>query len=327
VNKGTVLVTGAAGFIGSNLSLRLLRDGYKIIGYDDFSQGLKSNIKECLAHPEFKIIEGDVTDQKALAAAWGDAESVIHLAAFKIPRYGNALKTLEINVHGSENVLRLAKERKNKVVLASTSDVYGKNAKLPFSEEHDLVMGGPKVQRWSYAISKMLDEQLALAYSNEYDLPVVLMRFFGSYGKNQNLTWWGGPQSVFIAAALEGEPITVHGDGQQTRSFTYIDDTVEGITRCLETPEAVGEVFNIGNNREITISGLAEMIWRLVGRQEPARIKYIPYENFGKYEDVRRRVPDIEKAKRVLGFTAKVDLEEGLSKTIEWQKSVTVDKK
>ena len=323
--KGRVLITGVAGFIGSNLAARLLRDGWEVDGIDDMSQGLESNLVHCRRQAKFTFTRGDVTDLAALRGAWRGPDAVIHLAAFKIPRYSNALRTLQVNIHGSENVLKLAAEHKTKALLASTSDVYGKNAALPFSEEHDLVMGSPKVARWSYAISKMVDEQLALAYAAEYGMPVVMMRFFGSYGPHQNLTWWGGPQSVFIDLAMQGEAITLHGDGQQTRSFTYVDDTVDGITRCLENAAANNEVMNIGNNREITIAGLAEMIWEMIRPGEKAKLTYVPYANFGRYEDVRRRVPDIDKAQRLLGFSARVPLEEGLPRTIAWQKKAMAD--
>lgn len=323
--KGRVLITGVAGFLGSNLALRLLRDGWEVDGIDDMSQGFEQNLVHCRQQAKFTVVRGDVTDPAALAGAWRGADAIIHLAAFKIPRYSNALRTLQVNIHGSENVLKLAAEHKVKALLASTSDVYGKNPDLPFSEEHNLVMGSPKVARWSYAISKMVDEQLAFAYAAEYGMPVVLMRFFGSYGPHQNLTWWGGPQSVFIDLAMRGEAITLHGDGEQTRSFTYVDDTVDGIARCLENAAADNEVMNIGNNREITIRGLAEMIWGMVRPGEAAKLTLVPYEKFGRYEDVRRRVPDITKAQQLLGFTARVPLEEGLPRTIEWQRQAMRD--
>jgi UDP-glucose 4-epimerase len=181
-------------------------------------------------------------------------------------------------------------------------------------------MGNPDVKRWAYAISKMFEEQTMFAYQQRYGIPVVALRFFGGYGPNQNLTWWGGPQSVFINKALDNEEIEVHGDGKQTRSFTYISDSVDGITRALEMDEANNLVFNLGNTYEISIYELALLIWGLVrGEHEAPKIKLIPYETFGKYEDVMRRIPDITRARTLLGFEPRVELEEGLRKTIVWQ--------
>jgi UDP-glucose 4-epimerase len=181
-------------------------------------------------------------------------------------------------------------------------------------------MGPTSIKRWSYATSKIYDEHLCFAYRDEYRLPIVVVRLFGGYGPGQNTTWWGGPQSVFIGAALRGEPMEIHGDGNQTRSFTYILDHVDGIIRCIERDEAVGEVFNLGNTQEISIHDLAALVWKLAGKSEP-QYKFVSYRTFGKYEDVERRVPDITKARRVLGFEPATQLETGLVKTIEWQRS------
>jgi UDP-glucose 4-epimerase len=180
-------------------------------------------------------------------------------------------------------------------------------------------MGNPDVRRWAYAISKMFEEQMLFAYQQRYGIPFVALRFFGGYGPNQNLTWWGGPQSVFINKALDDEEIEVHGDGSQTRSFTYVSDHVDGIVRCIEMDAANNMVFNLGNTREISILDLAKLIWRLVRGDEAPKIKLIPYQTFGKYEDVMRRIPDITRARSKLGFEPKVDLDEGLRRTIEWQ--------
>jgi UDP-glucose 4-epimerase len=197
--------------------------------------------------------------------------------------------------------------------------VYGKNPKVPFTEDSDLVMGNPDVRRWAYAISKMFEEQMLFAYQQRCGIPFVALRFFGGYGPNQNLTWWGGPQSVFINKALDYEEIEVHGDGQQTRSFTYVSDHVDGIVRTLEMDAANNMVFNLGATREISILDLAKLIWKLVRGDEPPKIKLIPYQTFGKYEDVMRRIPDITRARKILGFEPRVDLEDGLRRTIEWQ--------
>ena len=204
---------------------------------------------------------------------------------------------------------------------------------MPFNEEDDLIIGPSTVDRWSYAVSKLFDEHLSFAYQVEYDIPVVNMRLFGSYGPRHHLSWWGGPQSVFISQILNGEEITIHGDGKQTRSFTYATDTIDGIVAAIEKDEANGHIFNIGSNYEITILNLANLINKLCNKlfnsTNELKLKFIPYSSIAgkKYEDVRRRIPDITKAKNILGFEPKVKLEEGLTKSIKWQKQVRNSKK
>jgi UDP-glucose 4-epimerase len=207
-------------------------------------------------------------------------------------------------------------------VLASTSDVYGRNPKLPFSEDDDSVIGSSKVARWSYAVSKLFDEHMGFAYQEAYKIPVTVLRFFGSYGPRHHLSWWGGPQAVFIDAVLNDREIPIHGDGLQTRSFTYVTDTVEGIYAAINKPEANGEILNIGSTHEITIVELAKTIKHIANTSTPLKLSFVPYESFtaGKYEDVRRRVPDVTRSERILGVKARVRIEEGLSRTIEWQR-------
>jgi UDP-glucose 4-epimerase len=314
-----VLITGVAGFIGSNVAQALLDKGYDVVGYDNMSQGDKLNLAPFMGHPKFELHYDDIRDEAKLKLASRGCKKFVHLAAYKIPRYTDAMDTLLINSAGSENVMKAAIEEKAKVVAASTSDVYGKNPNVPFTEDSDLVMGNPDVRRWAYAISKMFEEQMLFAYQQRYGIPFVAMRFFGGYGPNQNLTWWGGPQSVFINKALDDEEIEVHGDGSQTRSFTYVSDHVDGILRCVEKDGADNKVVNLGNTREISILDLASLIWKLVRGDGKPKIKLIPYASFGKYEDVMRRIPDITRARTLLGFEPKVDLEDGLKRTIEWQ--------
>ncbi|MBP7828564.1 MAG: GDP-mannose 4,6-dehydratase [Kiritimatiellae bacterium] len=319
-----ILITGAAGFIGSNLTLALLKRGYSVIGLDNLSQGRMDHLAACRDDPRFKFVQGDVRDGAAVREQVGAADAVFHLAAYKIPRYGNAMDTLRINTHGTRQILEAAAQRGCRVIFASTSDCYGRNPHIPFHEHSDLWMGPSTVKRWAYAISKMYDEHLCHALMDEKKLRFTVVRFFGGYGPHQHLSWWGGPQSVFIDAALRGHPMDIHGDGQQTRSFTYIDDHVNGLILCLEREEACHQVFNLGNTREISIQDLALLVWRLAGSGEP-QLKRISYRSFGKYEDVMRRVPDISKARALLGFEPKTDLEEGLRVTIDWQRRVTRD--
>ncbi|MBI1745191.1 MAG: GDP-mannose 4,6-dehydratase [Acidobacteria bacterium] len=326
-----ILITGVAGFVGSNLAAALLQSpkGYQVVGLDDLSHGFMRNLAGCLSDPRFVFREGDVRDGELLTKLAEGAAAIIHLATYKIPRYGNAYDTLTINVKGTENALHAAlKNNKCKVVFSSTSDVYGKNPKLPFTEHSDMYMGEPNVKRWAYAVSKMLDEHYCFAFMKEYGLPVAIVRYFGGYGPNQNMTWWGGPQSVFMHCALENKPMPIHGDGLQTRSFTYISDMVDGTIRVLESDRTVGEVFNVGNTHEITILELAKLIWRLIRPTEEPKLEMISYRSFsGRYEDVRNRTPEILKARTLLGFEPKVGLEEGLLRTIEWQRRVMTAEK
>lgn len=315
-----ILITGAAGFIGSNLARGFLEKGYSVIGLDNLSQGFLLNIEEFQHHPGFRFVQGDVRDSELMNEVTRDCDVVVHLAAFKIPRYSDALDTLLINALGTKIVLDAAVQNHvGKVMIASTSDVYGKNPAVPFSEDSDLVIGRPEVKRWSYAISKMFEEQLVFGYHERHGINAVALRFFGGYGPNQHLTWWGGPQSVFISAALDNEPISLHGDGLQSRSFTYISDHVAGIMACAEENEGNNQVFNLGNTYEISIKDLAIKIWRMVRPETEPKLVYVPYETFGKYEDVRRRLPNIEKARALLGFEPRVDLDAGLRITIPWQ--------
>ncbi|MBS1850174.1 MAG: GDP-mannose 4,6-dehydratase [Acidobacteria bacterium] len=319
-----VMVTGAAGFLGSHLTDSLLKSGYHVIGVDNLSHGSLENLKDARSNANFEFHQQDVCDLDGLRKISAGVSMIAHLAAFKIPRYGKAIDTLLINAQGSHSVLQLAVELKAKFMLASTSDVYGKNPKIPFSEEDDSVIGPSTVARWSYAASKMFDEHLALAYADAYGIPVSIVRIFGSYGPRQNLTWWGGPQSVFIGAILRGETIPIHGDGLQTRSFTFCSDTVAGLHAVLENGPS-GEIFNIGSNEEISIVELAKLIHKLSGVKEELKLSFTPYNEISagrKYEDVRRRVPDTSKAKRMLGFEAKVKVADGLKRTIEWQRAL-----
>jgi UDP-glucose 4-epimerase len=214
------------------------------------------------------------------------------------------------------------------VVFASTSDVYGKGPAVPFREADDLVLGSPQSSRWAYAVSKMYDEHLCFAYAERYGVRSTIIRYFGGYGPNQHPSWWGGPQSVFMEAVLAGKPLEIHGDGLQTRSFTYVDDLVKGTILAMESDNSWGEIFNIGDTREITIVELAEMIWRLMKKEGKPPMTFVPYTTFhgGRYEDVRRRFPDITKARDMLGFVPTVKLEDGLKTTIEWRMQIAREK-
>lgn len=322
-----VLITGAAGFLGSHLTDEMLRRGYKVIGLDNLSQGNMRNLEQACLSPAFSFFNGDVCNWDVVKKAAVDQfDLILHLAAFKIPRYGNTTQTLLVNSQGTLNLLNLAAELGSRFLITSTSDVYGKNPRVPFSEEDDSVLGPPTVKRWAYAASKIFDEHLTLAMSEETGFSATVLRIFGSYGPRQHLSWWGGPQSVFIDAVLRNDIIPIHGDGLQTRSFTYVSDTVRGIADAAETDCLNREVVNIGNDAEITILELAEIVHRLCGVEWPLRLEMLPYNKIAgrKYEDVRRRVPHLAKAKKAIGFEPRVSLDEGLRRTIEWQRGMNV---
>jgi UDP-glucose 4-epimerase len=316
-----ILITGVAGFLGSHLADALLKGGHRVTGVDNLSMGSRENLQGAMTHPAFTFHELDILNQAEFEAAIPAVDAVVHMAASKIPRYSSRLGTLRINSQGSEHALEVARHRNARFILASTSDVYGKSPHIPFREDQDTVLGSSSIGRWSYATSKLFDEHLAWGYQEEYDLGVTIIRIFGSYGPRQHRSWWGGPQSVFIDTLLRGQPIPIHGDGQQTRSFTYVQDTVAGFVAAVEKPEAVGQLFNIGDDREISILDLAHLLHRLMGKPGEAAVQLIPYQEIADrpYEDVRRRVPDNRKARQILAFSPQTSLEDGLSQTIAWQ--------
>ncbi|TAE62030.1 MAG: NAD-dependent epimerase/dehydratase family protein [Bacteroidetes bacterium] len=323
--KKKVLLTGVAGFLGSNLLKRLLSEGHEVVGIDNLCMGRIEHLQPYLENPGFTFVQKDIMDPDTFNSLEKDFDIITHLAAFKIPRYGNASATLKVNSKGTEHVLEFAKDFACKTVLASTSDVYGMRPDVPFDEEGVCVIGNSKVPRWAYAVSKLYDEHLGLAYMDDYNFPVSILRFFGSYGPNQHLSWWGGPQSVFIDCLLKGEVIPIHGDGSQTRTFTFVEDTVSGIYASMMKDEANGEIFNIGAHKEMTILDLAHLLHKISGNPGEANVKLIPYDEIQqgkKYQDVMRRVPDTTKAERMLGFRAQFAPEDGLKITYEWQKAV-----
>jgi UDP-glucose 4-epimerase len=314
-------VTGAAGFIGSHVCEQLLNRGYEVVGIDDLSYGSVGNLASLLEHPAFTFDVLDCTRQRDLRCAFEGCDSIAHLAAKKIPRFGGTLRTLEVNVQGMDAACAVALSLDADLVITSTSDVYG-NASSPFREDGDLVIGPPTTKRWAYAVSKMYDEHYALALAEEKGLRVTILRLFNAYGPRNHLSWWGGPVVTFIESLLEGQPVEIHGDGLQTRTFTYVSDTAAGIVAALEQPDARGEVINLGGVETVTIRQLAELVQLKLGyAASPLRASYVPYESLpGKYQDVIHRVPDTTKAERLLGFTATVGLDDGLERTVAWHR-------
>jgi len=322
----TVGVTGAAGFIGSNLVHRLLEEGCTVVGVDDLSAGSMRNLVGCVDHENLSLHTFDCCDGRRLRRVFENCDAIVHLAALKIPRYGGALKTLEVNVKGTEAVFSVALATGASVVQASTSDVYG-NAVAPFHEDDQIVLGPPTSRRWSYAASKLMDEHLALRMFEENDLQVTVLRFFNAYGIRNHPTWWGGPMSPFIENLLDGKMMELHGDGKQVRTFTYVSDTVDGIVRALGCPEAAGEVINIGGDEPVSIVKLAEAVQAALDIPGPLRATILPLDQIGaNYQDVRVRIPDTEKAARLLGFRATVGLDEGLRETIAWHRMLRAER-
>lgn len=315
-------VTGAAGFVGSHLCERLLRDGHDVVGVDDLSYGSVGNLTRCLESPRFRFDVLDCTNRHALRDAFEGCDAIAHLAAKKIPRFGGTLSTLDVNVGGVNAACATALALDADLIITSTSDVYG-DGNPPYAEDDQLVIGPPTSKRWAYAVSKMYDEHVALALADERGLRVTILRLFNAYGPQNHLSWWGGPTVTFIEALLDGQKLEIHGDGRQTRTFTYVSDTVDGFARALGTPESRGEVLNVGGTETVTILELAERIQEQLGIPLPLRADFIPYESLpGNYQDVRDRIPDTAKSNRILGFEASVPLDDGLERTIAWHRAV-----
>ena len=316
-------VTGAAGFIGSHVCEQLLDRGYAVVGVDDLSYGSIANIAPFLDNPAFTFEVLDCTKTRKLRAAFDGCDAIAHLAAKKIPRFGGTLRTLEVNVQGMDAACAVALSLDADLVITSTSDVYG-NATPPFREDGELVIGPPTTKRWAYAVSKMYDEHYALALADEKGLRVTILRLFNAYGPRNHLTWWGGPVVTFVESLLNGEAMEIHGDGLQTRTFTYVGDTAAGIVSALERPESRGEVINLGGVETVTIQRLAEVVQEKLGHAAaPLRARYISYDDLpGKYQDVIHRVPDTTKAERLLDFRPAVGLDDGLDRTIGWHREV-----
>ncbi len=315
----TYLITGGAGFIGSHLAEALLAGGHRVLVLDDLSSGRLENIAHLRENPRFAFVAGSVNDRKVLDELVGEADAVFHLAAtvgvYNIIR--SPVETIANNINGTEAVLEAATPRKRKVILASTSEVYGKGNASPFREDDDLLLGPTSKSRWSYAASKIIDEFLALAYWNECRVPTVVARFFNTIGPRQTGKY-GMVVPRFLRQALRGQNLTVHGDGTQSRSFTYVGDIVEWLRRLAESGQAVGRVLNLGNPCEVTIAGLAERVVAMTGAR--VGIDRIPYDQAYApgFEDIERRVPDISKVVALTGYSPQVDLDGALRRTLAW---------
>ncbi|MBN1825596.1 MAG: GDP-mannose 4,6-dehydratase [Candidatus Eisenbacteria bacterium] len=315
------LITGGAGFIGSHLADRLLADGEQVTIVDDLSTGSFENIAHLEDHPRFRYVIDTIMNEDMMAKLVDEVDTVYHLAAAVGVTYviENILKSIQINIRGTEIVFEQANRAKKKVVLFSTSEVYGKSNSLPFSEEQDRLMGSTTINRWSYAATKALDEMLALAYYREKKVPVVVVRCFNTCGPRQT-GQYGMVLPRFAKQALLGQPLTVFGDGKQSRCFSSVFDIVDGVTALARADQAVGRIFNIGSDKEISIESLAERVKELAGSN--SIIDYLPYEKAYEqgFEDMRRRVPDLTRIHEAIGYEPKVGLDELILSVIAYFK-------
>ena len=319
-----VLITGGAGFIGSHLSDAYLQRGDEVFVIDDLSTGSFENIRHLKENAKFHYTIESVHNQPVTAELVDQCDVVVHLAAAVGVKLivESPVRTIETNVRGTENVLSLANKKKKKVLIASTSEVYGLSAEVPFREDGNLVMGATTKGRWSYACSKAIDEFLALAYWHEKKLPTVVVRLFNTVGPRQTGRY-GMVIPTFVKQALSGRPITVYGDGKQSRCFGYVGDVVGALTKLMDHPDAVGKVFNVGSNEEISILGLAERVKKLT--QSKSEIVFVPYDEAYEegFEDMPRRVPDISKVGGLIGFRPEMSLDGILNSVIDFQNGRT----
>ncbi len=316
-----VLVTGGAGFIGSHLIEKCLKKSYSIVALDNLSTGCRENLASFSAFKSFQFVEGSVLDTSLVNELVEQVDLVYHLAAAVGVRLivEKPVQTITTNIIGTENILAAAEKKKVKLVLASTSEIYGKSEMLPFKEDGDMLLGPTTNSRWSYACSKAIDEFLGLAYWKEKRIPVTIARLFNTIGPRQ-VGQYGMVVPRFVNQALKNEPITVYGSGKQTRVFCDVEDSVEALIAMGETDQSNGQIFNLGGLEEISIKELAQLVKKLC--QSESEVQMIPYEEAYEagFEDLNRRVPDIEKAEKVLHFVPKNSLEMTLNKIINYIK-------
>lgn len=313
-----IFITGGAGFIGSHLAERSIEAGHEVWVLDDLSTGSIANLDAILEHRRFRHRIGSVTDEPLVAELVDRADVVVHLAAAVGVKLivERPTHTIETNVRGSEVVLRAAAKKGKPTLIASTSEVYGKGVKLPFAEDDDLLFGATTKSRWAYACSKAIDEYLALAYARERDLPVIITRFFNTVGPRQTGRY-GMVLPTFVRQGIAGEPITVYGSGDQRRCFGYVGEVVEALLRLIRTPAALGQVFNVGNDQEISINTLAELVCEKTGgRSEIVHLDYADAYADG-FEDMDRRVPCLAKLERTIGFRPSMSVEDITDRVIE----------
>jgi len=313
------LITGGAGFVGSYLTEKLISEGHTVEIIDNLSTGLERNLNEVKDNALLKVHVDTIMNEELLDSLVKKSDVIFHLAAAVGVRYviDNPLKSLEINVKGTELILRLAAKYKKQILITSTSEIYGKNEHAPFSEDHDRLLGPTTITRWGYATSKAFDEFLALAYHREKQLPLVIVRLFNTVGPKQS-SRYGMVIPTFVKAAINNETIFVHGDGSQSRCFGNVNDVADALINLTREPNADGEVFNVGSNEEITILELANKIKDLTNSS--SEIKLLPYnEAFSSgFEDMKRRVPDLRKINKFIGYTPNYNLDQTIKQVMDY---------
>jgi UDP-glucose 4-epimerase len=316
-----ILITGGAGFIGSHLAERLLGQGHSVVAIDDLSTGSLSNLAGVRGHPNFSFVLDSVRNVNTMHLLIEKCDVVYHLAAAVGVQLivDQPVHTIETNIHGTEVVLSIANKFGKKVLIASTSEVYGKSEAIPFHEDDDTVLGSTRFSRWSYACSKAIDEFLALAYHQQYGLPVVVVRLFNTVGPRQTGRY-GMVIPRFVAQALADEPIRIYGDGQQTRCFSCVVDVIGGLTALMDCPDAAGRVYNLGSDEEISMEALADTIITLTGSQ--SKKVFLSYEEaYGRpFDDMKRRVPSLQRIHAQVGYRASYDLEQTLKLIVQYVK-------
>jgi UDP-glucose 4-epimerase len=317
------LITGGAGFIGSHLCEMLVQKGHRVVAIDNLSTGRLENIEFLRAAPNFQFVRESIMNAQVLDRLASESDTIIHLAAAVGVKLivEDPVQTIETNIKGTESVLRTASRYGCKVLLASSSEVYGKGSKVPFHEDDDCVIGPTTHSRWAYATSKAVDEFLGLAYHQQFGLPVVIMRFFNTIGPRQTGRY-GMVVPRFVRWALRGEPLQVYGDGRQSRCFTDVYDVVGAVMQLAENSMAVGQVFNIGNQEEVTIGELARQVIALT--QSTSEIQLVPYDQAYApgFEDMPRRVPSIEKLHNLIDYQPSCSLNDSLHRVIDWERQM-----
>ncbi|MHC4844179.1 MAG: GDP-mannose 4,6-dehydratase [Planctomycetota bacterium] len=313
-----VLITGGAGFIGSHLAEKLLATGHEVIAIDNLSTGSLNNVENIIKNPKFEFIYDNVRNAEMMHVLVEKCDIIYHLAAAVGVQLivDEPVHTIETNIHGSEVVLNVANKFRKKILIASTSEVYGKSENVPFKEDDDTVMGSTKYSRWSYACSKAIDEFLGMAYYEQFSLPVVIARFFNTVGPRQT-GQYGMVVPRFVERALKNEPILIYGTGKQARCFGYVGDVIEAIIALMNCPDAPGQVYNVGSQEEISIEDLAKKIIEMTGSK--SEVKYISYEEaYGKpFDDMMRRIPCLDRIKQRISYEPKTDLEQILQSVID----------
>ncbi len=317
-----VLITGGAGFIGSHLAEAVLAGGDRVVVVDDLSTGSMQNLTGLLGRDGFQFVRDSVRNVEAMTPLVNRCDVIFHLAAAVGVRLivDQPVHTIETNIHGTEVVLNLANKFARRILVASSSEVYGKNTKIPFGEDDDTTLGSTRFTRWSYACTKMVDEYLALAYHDQFGLETIICRFFNTIGPRQSGEY-GMVVPRFIQRALRNEPIEIYGTGEQARSFCHVADVVGALTRLIECDQAVGEIINVGSDNSITITALAEKIINMTAAD--SELRYLTYEQvYGRpFDDLMVRAPDLSKIKRLIGYRAKFSLDETLQEIIRFERT------